>query len=33
MKNMPDLIQTVIMLSGGVLGYGDVVWILTPAVC
>src|SRR5438105_2967827 len=30
---MPDLIQIVLALSGGVVGYGDVLWILTIAVC
>jgi hypothetical protein len=30
---MPDLIQIVVALSGGVVGYGDVLWILTIAVC
>ncbi|MEO8288277.1 MAG: hypothetical protein ABI670_17770 [Chloroflexota bacterium] len=30
---MPDLIQVVLALSGGVLGYGDVLWMLAIAVC
>src|SRR5438034_2502811 len=32
-RRMPDLIQIVVALSGGVVGYGDVLWILTIAVC